>query len=137
MSVAATVHSQMPAGTGRAAGRHYGRGRGNVGIREGDVHLAATATRTGAVRRDGAGVQYLASLNADLPAGRTVGVKLPAVDEHARSHRDRARVANAPRSDMRWPGVDASGGVYDDPIRSCQGHAAALQGTAYRDVRSE
>src|SRR5439155_12202861 len=106
MSVAATVDGQMPAWTSRAAGRHHGRGRRNVGIREGDVYLAAVPAQSGAIRGDGAGVQYFASLDADLPAHRTVGVELAAVDENARSHRDRVRVANAPRSDMRWPGVN-------------------------------
>src|SRR6266851_10399420 len=135
MSVAAAVDGQMPAGTSGATCRHHGRCRGNVGLREGNMYVTAVPARTRAIRRDGAGIQHLASLDADLPARRTVGVKLAAVDENARGHRDRARVANAPRSDMRWPSVDAAGRFNVNPIRSNQGDGAALQSTAYRDVR--
>src|SRR5260370_36284501 len=86
----AAIDGQMPAQAARAAGRNDSRCRGDIRTGERDVYLAAVGARIRAVRRDGAGVEDFASLDIDLPAGWAVGVKLAAVDEHARGHSDTA-----------------------------------------------
>src|SRR5437868_6100432 len=87
---AGPVNRHLPARTRATAGRHHGRSRGHIRIREGDLHVAAAAVSAGPgpVRCYGTGVQDLAGLNIDLPTARTVGMKLPRVDQYVRSHID-------------------------------------------------